>query len=54
MLDFWAYELSGPGYLLHFETVLSLPPSVTKLVLWQFDKCVPAVVLPENIAIEHF
>ncbi len=35
------------------DTLLSLPPSVTKLVLCNVHRCVPAVALPENIAIVH-
>ena len=37
--------------LLRPDALLSLPPSVTKLVLCRFEKRVPAVALPENIAI---
>ncbi len=33
------------------DALLSLPPSVTKLVLCRFERRVPAVALPENIAI---
>ena len=39
---------------LPLDTLLSLPRSATKLVLWNFPRdCVPAVVLPENIIIVH-
>ena len=37
--------------LLRPDTLLSLPPSVTKLVLCGFNNCVPAVALLENIAV---
>ncbi len=47
-----AYELSEPEQLLRPEGIL-LPSSVTKLVLCNFDRCVPAVALPENVAVVH-
>ena len=39
--------------LLHPNSLLSLPPSVTKLVLCRLDRFVPAVALPENIAVVY-
>ena len=50
-LNFTFYRCSPTEGLLRPETLLSLPPSVTKLVLRDVDRCVPAVALPENIAI---
>ncbi len=51
VLDFESYEGLPPVNQLRPTTLLSLPPSVTKLVLYLFEFCVPAVVLPEDIAI---
>lgn len=50
-LNFDGYEGCPPANLLRTTTLLLLPPCVTKLVLWHFHKCVPAVELPEDIAI---
>ena len=52
VLDFDNYIDCPPANLLRPDTLLSLPPSVTRLVLWRFHKCVPAVTLPEDIDIE--
>ena len=53
VLDFEdAYELSEPEHLLRPESWL-LPSSVTKLVLCNLDRCVPAVALPENVPVVH-
>ena len=35
------------------DTLLSLPPGVTKLILCSFDRCVPAVARPEYVATVH-
>ena len=46
----------GPGVpekLLRPDALLSLPCSVTKLVLRRFQNCLPAVALPENNVIVH-
>ena len=51
VLDFGDYEGCPPANLLQPATLLSLPPSVTKLVLMEFNKFVPATALPEDIAI---
>lgn len=54
VLDFgWYDEVSeeDPSLLLRHDTLLSLPPSVTELVLCRFDRCQPAVALSENVAI---
>ena len=51
VLDFGYYEGCPPANLLQPTTLLSLPPSVTKLVLMEFNKFVPATALPEDIAI---
>ena len=37
--------------LLRLSALLSLPPSVTKLVLSNSDYCLPLVALPENVAV---
>ena len=50
-LEFDGYIGCPLTNLLRPTTRLSLPPSISKLVLWQFRKCVPAVALPEDIAI---
>ena len=39
--------------LLRPDTLLSLPPSVTKLVLCSFESCVPGVALPEDIDVVY-
>ena len=49
VLDFNGYEDAPPENLLRPTTLLSLPSSVTKLVLCDFERCVPAVLLPEGI-----
>ena len=56
VLDFWYFHIpsdSGedPEDLLRPNTLLSLPPNVTKFVLRRFDRCEPPVALPKNIAI---
>ena len=59
MLDFF-YEFvedcaleEGEEGLLRPDTLLSLPPSVTKLVVCGFAGFLPALKLPENIAIVY-
>ena len=52
VLDFDKYVGCPPAHLLCPTTLLSLPPSITKLVLWEFAKCVPAIALPEDTANE--
>ena len=49
VLDFGLYEWASAECLLRPDTLLSLPAGVTQLVLSNFDQCVPAVALPENI-----
>ena len=57
VLDFWYTsdcsqdEENATEGLLRADTLLSLPASVTKLVLRRFDRCDPAVALPEIIAV---
>ena len=55
VLDFIDPDEEGVGGLLQLrpDTLLSLPPSVAKLVLCGFDSCVPHVAPPENIAIVY-
>ena len=50
-LDFDSYGVLWPEKLLQANTLVSLPHSVTKLVLWEFDGRAPAVALPENVAV---
>ena len=61
VLDFWIevdlYRETLPElftdarWLLRHDTLLSLPLSVTKLVLCRFDSYEPAIALPENIVV---
>ena len=53
VLHFGVYEGCPQVNRLHPTTLLSLPPSVTKLVLSKFSSCVPAVMLPEDISIVY-
>ena len=50
VLDFDGYEGCPPANLLRPTTLLSLPPSIARLVLWEFNQCVPVTALPEDIA----
>ena len=51
VLDFDDYFVNiFPEHLLEPDALLSLPHSVTELVLWDFDRCVPFVAVPENVA----
>ena len=52
-LDFSRYDSESSEKQLRPDTLLSLPRSVTKLVLRDFDRCVPAIALPENVVIVH-
>lgn len=51
LLCFRDYKDAPQENLLRSTSLLSLPPSITKLVLYNFQKCEPAVALPENIAV---
>lgn len=53
-LDFFDNHKELPAeHLLRPDTLLSLPPSVTQLILCGFERCVPAVALPEKTAIVY-
>ena len=51
VLDFCDYEYQPAENLLRPDTLLSLPPSVTQLVLREFSLCEPDIMLPENVTI---
>ena len=53
VLDFFHPYKWDKESVLRPDSLLSLPPSVTKLVLCSFDRCVPAVALPENIDVVY-
>ena len=53
LVCFSAWKERYAERLLRPDTLLSLPPSVTKLVLCSFRNCVPAVALPENIDVVY-
>ena len=52
-LDFGTYHHARPEQILPSGGLLSLPLSVTKLILWDFYKCLPAVAVPDNVAVVH-
>ena len=53
LVFFPAWKEKYAERLLRPDTLLSLLPNVTKLVLCSFNNCVPAVALPENIDVVY-